>query len=67
MCTYTDTLEKGKTFNFDFFFECSGLLEKKKQVIIKSTSVNFYIFSNLNHTKPNIISIPILSYYYKLN
>ena len=26
-----------------------------------------YIFSNLNHTIPNIISMPILSYYYKLN
>ena len=32
--------KKRKTFNFDLLFECRGLLEKKKQVIIKPTSVN---------------------------
>ena len=69
MCTYTDTLEKRKTSNFDLFFECRGLLEKKKQVIIKATSVNIsrVYFSNLNHTIPNIVSMPILPFYYKLN
>ena len=36
-------------------------------MIINQSMNPEYIFSNLNHTIPNIISMSILSYYYKLN
>ena len=66
LCVHT--LEKRKTFSFDFFFQCGGLLEKETtdyKTYIRQYPE--YIFSNLNHIIPNIISVPILSYYYKLN